>query len=130
MPLTARTRRRATLRLASSIQQPSSYHGRSPAFMCWESDSYQLYLHPRSIIVMKHLETNVAAILSEKAYYLLNIGVATPNVPPHVSLVEMGHNSGEGECNEMIFQLYFILFYCSTLSSHVSLSKPSISEPN
>ena len=67
---------------------------------------------------MKHPEANIVATLSEKAYNLLNIGVATPNIPAQVSLVEMGHNSGEGKCNEMIFQLYFILFYCSTLSSH------------
>ena len=65
--------------------------------LCWESDTYCLYLHNTSIIAIKHLEANVAATLLEKAYNLSNIGVATPNVPAQVSIADMGPYLVEGE---------------------------------
>ena len=54
--------------------------------LLWESDTYCLYLRNTSIVAMKHLEANVTATLSEKAYNLSIIGVATPNVPDQVSV--------------------------------------------
>ena len=67
--------------------------------MClrWESDTYQLYLHNLSIIAMKHLEANIAATLSKKAYNLSNIGVVTPNVPAQISVAKIGIYLMEGE---------------------------------
>ena len=52
----------------------------------WESNTYHLYLRNIYIVAMKHLEANVTATLSEKAYNLSIIGVATPNVPDQVSV--------------------------------------------